>query len=310
MIGYEFTLTAASGQSVTLNDLATDPANFIALQEYPVFDVDIKNSELDKEGQHGIWDFNSFYGKRVLTFSGLLIGEDEAHVETLKRQLLAVTALPAQPDSGNDGSILVQWTDAGGDDWQIYAKLSSAIRFDRALRHRNRLSFVMTLKAADPTIESQAEESENGILGWLTGSLKLPAILPATIEAKYGNSVTVANDGNAQAHTVIRLYGISGNITNPAIVNATTEKRFKVLTTLASEADYVEIDSKAGTVVDQDGNDLSGLVDTNSEYILLNSGNNELAYVSDETEGASSPVNTWTLPVLAAFTISYRHAVI
>jgi hypothetical protein len=310
MIGYQFTLTARSGQSLSINDLTTDPQNFVALQEYPVFDVDIKNSEMDKEGQHGTWDFASFYGKRVLTFSGIIIGQDEGHVETLKRRLQAVTALPAQPDAVNDGLVLVRWTDANGDAWQVYAKLASAVRFDRQLQQRTRLSFVMTLKASNPVIEGQALQTGSGILGWLTGSLKLPTKVPAIMDSIYGNSVTVTNSGNAQAHTAIRLYGKSGNITNPAVVNHTTGATFRILTVLYNEAEYIDIDSKTGTVINHNGADLSGLVDSISQYILLNSGDNVLAYVSDETSGANSPANTWTDPTPAAFSINFRDAII
>jgi hypothetical protein len=309
MIGYQFQITSRTGQSVTINDFTTDPSNLIALQDYPVFDVDIKNSEMDKEGQHGIWDFASFYGKRVLTFSGLIIGQDEAHVETLKRQLLQVTALPAQPDTANDGLVLVKWTDANGDAWQIYAKLERAIRFDRQIKQKQRLAFVMSLKCPDPLIESQTEQTHSGTRGWQTGSLKLASKLPAKFNLIYKNPITITNNGNAQAHTIIRLYGEAGGITNPAIKNVTTGKTFQVNTTLADDTKYVEINSKTGIVKDQAGTDVSGLVDGASEYILLQVGSNELVYLSSESSGAQSPVNTWTFPA-AAFSINHRDAIV
>jgi hypothetical protein len=309
MIGYQFQITSRAGQSITLNDHTTDPNNLIALQDYPVFDVDIKNSEMDKEGQHGIWDFASFYGKRILTFSGLIIGQDEAHVEALKKQLLQATALPSQPDTSNDGLVLVEWTDASGDSWQIYAKIDRAIRFDRQLRQKQRLSFVMTLKCPDPLIESQTEQTSSGTRGWQSGSLKLSSKLPAKFDLLYENSVVVVNNGNAQAHTTIRLYGEAGGITNPAIFSATTGKRFTVNTTLADSTKYLEIDSKTGTVIDQDGLDISGLVDSTSEYVLLQVGNNQLVYLSSESTGALGPLVSYAFPT-ASFTINHRDAII
>jgi hypothetical protein len=309
MIGYNFQLTSRAGQSITLNDLTTDPNNFIALQDYPVFDVDLKNSEMDKEGQHGIWDFYSFYGKRVMTFSGLIIGQDEAHVETLKRQLLQVTALPAQPDSTYDGMALIKWVDANSDSWQIYAKLANAIRFDRGLNQKTRLSFVMTLKAPYPLIESQAQYIFTGTRGWQGGGLMMAAKLPAKLNPNYSNTLNVINNGNAQAHTIIRLYGEAGGVTDPYIRNNTLATNFIINTTLADETKYVEIDSKTGTVIDQDGNDLSGLVNGASEYILLRDGGNGLVYLSDESFGAGSPINT-NIPPVGQFTIKYRDAIV
>jgi hypothetical protein len=86
---------------VTIND-HTDPQNVIALQDYPTFDLDIRNEEIPKDGQHGIWDFYSFYGRRLIVFSGVIVGEDEAHVVTLRDTLINVTKLPAQPRTGDD----------------------------------------------------------------------------------------------------------------------------------------------------------------------------------------------------------------
>jgi len=51
MIGTKFTLENADGQSIIINDHDTDPLNCIALQEYPTFELEIKNQEIAKEGQ-------------------------------------------------------------------------------------------------------------------------------------------------------------------------------------------------------------------------------------------------------------------
>jgi hypothetical protein len=195
MISYEYTLTNRDGLSVVLNDMSTDPDNFVALQEYPVFDVDVKGKDIDKEGQHGVWDFFSFYGKRAISFTGVIVGETEADVERLKKLILQVTALPAQPSTTRDGLVLVEWTDAAGDEWQIYAKLDRAIRFERPMKSPLKLGFVLTMKAPDPTIESQTIIVDNGVRGWQTGSFIVPAELPLTIDLVYENtllSVTMA----------------------------------------------------------------------------------------------------------------------
>jgi hypothetical protein len=307
MIGYQFQLQNRAGQSLTINDHSG--ASFIALQDYPVFDVDIKNNEIDKEGQHGIWDFYSFYGKRVLTFSGVIVGTTEAEVETLKNLLIQVTALPPQPTTGNDGMVLVKWTDAAGNAWQIYAKLERAIRFDRQMKQALRLNFVMTLKAPNPVIESQGIVIDTGTRAWQPGSLQLPTTLPAIIAPVYENALVVSNSGAYETDTVIRLYGETGGITNPVLFNITTGKFFKVNITLASAAEWIEIDSKNGTVKDQDGADVSGSVDPASEYLLLASGNNQLVYLSDESINAQNPSNTWSFPQ-AQVTISHHTSIL
>lgn len=310
MIGYEFTITNRNGDSFSINDFSSiPPANGIALQDYPVFDVDVKNSELDREGQHGIWDFFSFYGKRVITLTGVIFGTTEAQVETLRKQMLKVLTLSPIPTAANDGYCDVEWTDANGDAWQIEAKMQDYPRFDRSMKQKLRLKFILSLKAKDPEIESQDAIVTDGLRGWQTGDFGLPVILPSEFDLVYDNEMVITNGGTVQAHTVIRLSGEAGGITNPRIINGTTGAVFKVITTLADDTKWVEIDSKTGTVVDQDGNDLSADIDGASEYILLNVGDNSLVYLSDESEGASSPLTTWVYPTAAA-RVSFHNTII
>lgn len=283
MLGYTYTLTNRAGQSVKINDFITDPDNFIALQDYPLFDVDLKEEEMDKEGQNGVWDFFSFYGKRVINFSGVIIGQTEAEVETLKTLLLKITALPSQPvASTNDGYVKIEWTDANSNSWQIYAKLQRAIKFDRGMGKPLQLAFNLTMKASDPLIEATAETVTNGYRGYLTGSVRFPTLVPLKVDIIYANQFTITNVGSIDAHTIIRLYGETSGVTNPSIYNITTGKIFKVNTTLTDATKWIEIDSKLGTVVNQNGTDVSGLVDPTSEYVLLQAGVNNLIYTSDE----------------------------
>lgn len=309
MIGNTYTITNENGDSFKINDHVTDPNNFIALQDYPLFDVDVKNQEMDREGQHGIWDFNSFYGKRAINFAGVIVGETEADVETMRNQMLKVLALPPVPETQTAGYVTIEWSDANGDDWQIDAKVQSYPRFERGMKQNLRLRFQISLKAKNPEIESQIEEESTGLRGWETGEVILPVVLPTEISLVFDNIVTVANAGTVQAHTVIRIYGEDGGITNPRIYNITTNKIFQVNTTLADATEWIEINSKLGTVVDQDGNDQSGLVDGTSEYILLNIGNNEIVFLSDESEGAGSPLTTWEYPE-ATFSVKHRTTII
>lgn len=288
MIGYIYTITNKLGDSFTINDHTTDPENFIALQEYPGMEVDVKNSELDLDGQHGIWDFYSYFGKRVMTFAGVVIGTDEDAVETLRRQIVKTLALPAQPDSEEDGYCTISWTDATGADWQIEAKIDRAPRFGRSLKQFYRLDFMLSFKSADPFITSGTDEVEEGARGFDDFGVQFPIVLPAVIGEIAVGAIEVENTGTVYAHTIIRLYGEAGSaINNPTITNITTGKVFTVNVELADDTEYIEINSKEGTVVDQDGTDLSGDIDPASQFVLLKPGVNELMYTADE--GAQSP---------------------
>jgi hypothetical protein len=304
MISYQYTITNRAGESIVINDHTTDPNNFIALQEYPVFDVDIKNADTDKEGQHGIWDFYSFFGKRVITMAGVIVGESEGDIEDLKRQIIRVLSLPANPNTANDGYVTVSWVDANADEWSIEAKLERSIRFDRPMKLNRRLSFQLNLKCSDPRIVSADEISVNGDRGYRAVEVRLPTLLPLVFGLDYYNSLTVNHDGTVGADTIIRLYGEPAGITNPTISNLTTGKFFRILTTIPDASSYIEIDTANGTVVDQAGTDLTAFLDNESEFILIEAGENVLLYESDE-----NPYATLALPT-ADFNVRYRTSII
>lgn len=310
MINYKFKIQNANGDYFYLNDFVTDPSRFFALQDYPDFEVDIKNAELAKEGQHGVFDFFSFYGKRVINFNGVMVGITEGDIETLKAQMLKVISLPPIPVNGDDGTLTISWTDANSNAWQIQGKIQGYPKFDRGLRQLYRLSFSLTIKCKNPEIESQTETTTSGVRGWQQGALLVPATVPAIFNVVYNKEITVNNAGTIASHTKITIYGESGiTVSNPYILNRTTGKLFKVNIVLTDATKSITIDSKTGTVVDQDGVDQSGLVDGTSEYILLEVGDNILVSLSDESWNALSPVNTWVEPT-ASVDIKHRKTII
>lgn len=283
MIGYIYTITNKDGDSFKINDHVTDPLNFLALQQYPDMDIDVKNSELPLDGQHGIWDFFSFFGKRRIAFSGVIIGEDEESCEEQKNLVNSVLALPTQPEDDNDGYVTISWTDATGAVWSIQGKIDRAPKFSRNMKQTYMLDFLISFKSADPFILSADIIDEDGIRGYFAYGVKFPIELPALMGYVAINGLPVDNDGSIYAQTVIRIYGeAGGDITNPTITNQTTGKVFKVNTTISGTSEYIEIDSKEGTVVNEAGDDLSGDIDEASEFILLKPGVNEIVYSSDD----------------------------
>jgi len=306
MIGYQYTIENKNGDSFVINDHTTTPSQIIALLQYPDFDVDVKGREIDKQGQHGIWDFFSYYGRRNMTFEGVIIGDTEADAETVRKNMQKVLALPTQPSTIKNGYVTVKWTDANGDSWQIEAKIFRNLRVDRRLKQVYRLDFRFTLKADDPFIISQTENTSNGTRGYVdNGGLTVPLDVPFSWSLSNENVLTVTNTGGASANTVIRINGESqGAITNPVVKNLTTGAMFEIATTIADDTKWVEIDSKEGTVVDQDGLDLSGLISNQSMFILLQQGANEIMYISDE-----DPYITLYFPT-ATFSVKHRNTTI
>jgi hypothetical protein len=300
MLNYTYTINNQAGQQVKFNDRITDPNNYIALQEYPEFDIDVKNAEIAKEGQHGIWDFYSFYGKRLVTFSGVIVGTSEANIEVLKAKLLTAFSLPIQPSSTNDGSVTVSWTDASSNSWQIVGKMNRSIRFNRPMKYQLRLNFQVSIKCPSPLIVGSTLNTSNGIRGYRGSLLRLSTLLPLVLDIDYINKLTINNLGSASANTLIRLNNTESTVlTNPKISNITTGQFFKLNTTIPVGG-YIEIDSETGTVVRDTGEDISALIDPDSVFILLQSGVNDMLYETDE-----NPLATLVTPT-ATFSVKYR----
>jgi hypothetical protein len=297
MIGTQFTLTnkAHPERTITFNDFSS--GSFAALQAYPTFDLEIRNDEIAREGQHGSWDFFSFYGKRLISFQGVIAGETEADVITLKDLLEQVTELPAQPTTDDNGTVLILWTDPLGRAVQTEAKIYSPTRYSRGMRQGYKLDFLMTLKSPSPAIESQELFEVNGLRGYPLGGLTLPFTLEALLATTLVNKFNVSNAGSTVAETTVRLYGSAGLVNNnPRLTNLTTGVFMQINVALADETEYIEIDSKLGTIVDQDGADLSGSIEAGSSFIRLNPGTNELLYTTDESTGIYGPLSTLVDP--------------
>lgn len=291
MIGTKFTLENANGDSVVINDHTTDPLNFIALQEYPTFELEIKNQEITKEGQHGIWDFNSFYGKRLIVFGGVIVGEDEEKVVEIQDQLKLVIGLPLEPTSDNNGVIDIKYTDPRGRALQTTGKVYNPIRFSRSMKEPFRLNFQLILKSANPDIESQTETESLGTRGYEAGSLQLPTKMSAKIDIVKRQTLTVSNLGNTYANPTIT---IDGALTNPKLENLSSGKYMSFTRTLAL-GEKIVIDVLNGTIKDETGADISGDLDVGSEFIKLKSGDNILYLTSDENL-TENPIATRIAP--------------
>lgn len=286
MINYIYTITNKAGQSFKLNDFTTNPAKFFALQQYPDMEVDVKNSETDLQGQHGIWDFFSYFGKRNISFNGVIVGDNESDVEELRAEMLKVLQLPIQPTESNDGYVTISWVDARGDAWAFDAKISRSPKFSRNLRQQYKLDFLISFKTETPFILSADATTSTGMRGYFAYGFLLPVTLPATMGDVAYDPITILNDGTISAHTVVRLYGEdTAGVVNPTIKNITTGKLFKLNLTLADATKWVEIDSANGTVVDQDGVDRSSSIDPASEFILIAVGSNSVIYTGDNSVG-------------------------
>jgi len=310
MIGYDFKITNKNGESITINEGSqagayVDPLNFYALQKYPTFTKSIKNNEIARNGQVGVWDFYSYYGRLSITLQGLISAETHQKLEQMKAKMQRVFSLPAQPTETNDGYVTIEWTDDDGVEKVVEAKITSDISFDRAVQDRTTMTFFISLKTKTPYVYSNdggVYYSASGTRGYKTsGGIILPVLLPLSWGGVYTNVLSVDNTASTiDSPTIIRLYGEAQQvINNPKIQNLTTGQYMKLNVSLADENDYIEIDGINGTIKNSSGADISGSIASGSSFVSLTVAINELLYTSDE-----NPYSTLLMPT-AVFEVQY-----
>lgn len=81
-----------TGQEITIND-HSDPLNVIALQSFPTFETDVRPQNVARNGAHGEFRLPTYYSGMSIVLQGVIAGEDESHVWTLKRQLDSIMRL-------------------------------------------------------------------------------------------------------------------------------------------------------------------------------------------------------------------------
>lgn len=281
-----------TGDTFTLNSFTNYEG--IGLKQYPEFVNTFRNKTRDKDGQHGVHDFKSYYGAKAITFNCRLVANTASQAETLLVNLRKTLALPSQPTSTNKGNIRIRWDDVNGVGWEIYARVQTDQVDIRPLDMPLIADFQIQFKAFDPTIYSQTEYSDNGHQGWIQGAFILDTTdsisVPLGIPIQYNYSETVNNSGNFQTPARFRLYGYAKY---PTIYNATTGVKFALenYSYELADGDYIDIDAKEGTVVDRDGNDLSMYISDDSSFIYLDRGNNEIIYYDGYLQ--NNPIISW-----------------
>lgn len=305
MISYQYTITNRSGESITLNDHTTDPNNLYALQTYPKFSRNVKNTEIERIGQNNYWDFYSYYGKMTVAFNGVIVTEDHQTLEDMKTQMIKVLALPIVSNEIQDGYVTITWTDDNGIEKTVEAKIVADILFDRRLAKRTVMDFQIQLKTRRNYIEDT-----DGYTGMVSGhrgfygvGFLLPTGSPLTMTAGYYDVLTITPTGSGGALPKIKLYGEDQQlITNPRVYSITTGETFQLDYTLNGSAEWIEIDTENGTVVDHLGNDVSGYINLSAGFIHLIAGANQLVYLSDE-----DPFISGIMPETGTrFTVEYK----
>lgn len=301
--GYKFTYNG-----ITINDMAEvlkykngTVDSVITLRDAEGFTSPaLRNIERNFAGNHGVIDYQSFIGKRVITFGGDIVARTDEDMRAAIRALQVAFSIPAVYTTTETGYRELKWeTQAGQDQQKCTAKIQTIPRIDKPSKNPHRRTFFIQLKCEDPRIYSQEVETVNLKRTWEQAGITLPTYLPTVIGSSSVNRVNLVNEGNFGSAPTIR---ISGYTVNPQLANVTYGTIMKFNTTLA-EGEYLDIDVFAHTIRDQDGTNRINDLDATSQWIWLQPSDNYIDYTDDQ----DSPLTTGILPE-EQVTFTYSHA--
>lgn len=267
-------------RGITFNNTLNPATGIYMLQNIPegMHHPSIRQSENPLQNRHGIVDGFSYYGSRVITLTGKVIGSTQATRKTLEENLRAIFQLDAVQTGDDPSYYTLYMVDEDGEEKQMAVKVSTGIEFSKEAGNPYIRDFIVSLKARNPVWLSQDLYTETVNQGKPSASLTLPTTLPIVFGSTFINEGTITNGGNFGTFPVITITG-SGE--NPTITNVTTNQSLTINVTLV-EGDELIIDCENGTVT-LNGDDALAYLSSSSQFLQLASGDNTIQ-VTDDSE--------------------------
>lgn len=271
---------AITYRGITFNTNFTAGTDIYMLTDIPegFQSPQIRETENVRQGQHGITDQISWYGKRSIVLTGKVISNTQAGRKVMENNIRSIFALDGVQTNVNASYYTMYITDEDGTEKQIDVKVSIGVEFSKVPLEANRRDFIVTLKARDPRMFSQTLNSQDLAEAFDATTFMLPTMLPFSLDPQTVFVETLTNDGNFASPPIITLSGIA---TNPRIINNTTGVEMKLNTTMTT-GDEIIIDVGSGTI-EKNGIDILSTLDSTSQWLYLAAGDNEIELRDDTT---------------------------
>lgn len=249
---------------------------------------DIRDARDVNPSDHGETAFSSFFGGRNIVLDGTIIAGNMAKLRGMINDLKGAFGILAESALVFEGA-----TGYGFEDAWLNCRLTALAIPEVQENMLPRRPFQVTLRASDPFIKAVIGLDATQLYSDVT---QLARVYDRTYTLTYGtyvdasgtpttpNPFLVVNRGNYAARPTFR---ITGPVTNPSITNSTNGQSLTINGSIA-DADYFEIDIGRRTMVDSFGNNQFSLLDSGSDWILINPGSNTLTLASSSFTSPAS----------------------
>lgn len=235
---------------------------------------------IDRGNYHGARFSNAYYGRRVMSIDGEIIGATPADYEEKRRAMEEAVNLA-------DGLKQFNITTKGGLMLKADVVVNSQFEAPYSAGQAIRGEFRMELVAPYPFLES-LDENEEEILILNSGGGEIPMAIPFSLALGAEVSEPIENLGNGKAFPTVRIYG---TIDTPSLINQTTGKTLAVDYDLASDSDYVDLDFYNRTALLNGTTNIMQYV--SGEWWTLEPGENSIKLTGASAGSAAKAVFSW-----------------
>lgn len=210
-------------------------------------DADVRDQREPLPQAHGEAAYNSFYGGKTITFTGKIRAYSLSKLRDMQEAMrMAFSELEEKPltISSNFSEETV---------WINCRKNAPISMRESQVGHLFTRDFLITLRASDPRFRSVLRPNVN----WAPSGSSFP-------------SKSVYNNGNFKAQPTIEL---TGPMINPTVTNVTNGESLTLVATISVGQKYI-IDTQKGTLKTDTGDNKFSTLDTSSDWITVDPGEN------------------------------------
>lgn len=202
----------------------------------------VRGDAPDRSQAHGaVEPGRQFLPPKLVTIEG------ELWAATVEAAWSDWDAIAAQLESMLDTAAELKWQRTGGDEVQMLSRVAG-VAAPRIEGTGLPLVYQLTLRAADPRVYSQTEQSDDTteLVAGSGGAFGWPYGYPYSYgDFNSGGLLTVTNGGTVDTYPTVRLYG---PLVAPSFRNLTTGKVLALPGLSIPAGDYAEVDTAASTI--------------------------------------------------------------
>lgn len=236
---------------------------YLSLREITGFSWNtLTNSQENILDQNGSLDFPSYMAARWITLSWEILWDNLNSIRAKWNEILSKINIPYFYKNRNDWYFKMffwlPWDEANKK--YIYVKVNKLPKVEKPFQSTRKLLFLIEFRSEDPMIYTELATKKIWEKIWWT----LPMSLPTNLKRKL--ELTCENIWNFISWTEIK---ISWPCASPSIQNVEWNTFFWLKWLVLNEWEYVTINSQTATIIKNWTEDISYLLEWNSEWIYI-----------------------------------------